>query len=151
MARIHAKRKGRHGSTRPFLKENPPWVALEAGEIEDLVVKMHGEGHLQSVIGARLRDLYGVPDVKLATGKAIRDILAAKKLLPGIPEDLSTLMRSAVGLQAHLRGHPKDVSNKRGLQLVESKIRRLSRYYKERGVLPADWDYSRTLAELQVK
>ncbi|HYU07016.1 MAG TPA: 30S ribosomal protein S15, partial [Thermoplasmata archaeon] len=42
-------------------------------------------------------------------------------------------------------------SNKRGLQLIESKIRRLSRYYKDRGVLPSDWDYSLKLAELQVK
>ncbi|TLZ65188.1 MAG: 30S ribosomal protein S15, partial [Methanobacteriota archaeon] len=42
-------------------------------------------------------------------------------------------------------------SNKRGLSLIESKIRRLSRYYREEGVLPADWDYSRTVAELQAK
>ena len=151
MARIHAKRKGRHGSTRPFLKENPSWVSVEAGEIVDFVAKMHGEGYTQAAIGTRLRDLYAVPNVKLATGKTIREILAEKKLAPQIPEDLGALMRRAVGLQAHLRIHPKDVSNKRGLQLVESKIRRLSRYYKEQGVLPADWDYSRKLAELQVK
>jgi len=151
MARIHAKRKGRHGSTRPFLKESPKWVPLEPGEIVDLVVQMHGEGSTQAVIGTRLRDLHGVPDVTLATGKSIREILAEKKVAPAIPEDLSALMRKAVALQVHLKIHPKDHSNHRGLQLAEAKIRRLARYYKENGVLPPEWDYSRQAAELQVK
>ncbi len=60
-------------------------------------------------------------------------------------------MRRALQVQGHLKEHGKDVSNKRGLQLIESKIRRLARYYKEKGILPADWDYSLKLAELQVK
>lgn len=151
MARIHAKRKGAHGSKRPFLKESPGWVPLEPDEIVDLVVKMHQEGYAQAAIGTRLRDLHAIPNVRLATGNSIREILAAKKLVPAIPDDLSALMKRAVGLQSHLKAHNTDFSNKRGLQLIESKIRRLSRYYKEHGVLPADWDYSRQLAELQVK
>src|SRR5881628_113355 len=34
---------------------------------------------------------------------------------------------------------------------IDARLRRLSRYYKSRGVLPSDWDYSLKLAELQVK
>ena len=60
-------------------------------------------------------------------------------------------MKRAVDLQVHVKANPQDLSNKRGLSLTESKIRRLSKYYKREGVLPADWDYSRSLAELQVK
>lgn len=151
MARLHAKRKGKSGSTRPFLKVNPPWVTTETAEIEETIARLHSEGLTTSAIGVRLRDAYGVPNVQLATGKSITDILRAKGAKFDLPEDLSGLMKRAVELQTHLKGHKKDLSNKRGLQLIESKIRRLSRYYKEEGVLPADWDYSIKLAELQVK
>ncbi|TLZ90824.1 MAG: 30S ribosomal protein S15, partial [Methanobacteriota archaeon] len=61
------------------------------------------------------------------------------------------LIRRAASLQTHLKEHGKDLSNKRGLQLIESKIRRLSRYYKDRGIIPVEWEYSLKLAELQVK
>ncbi|HEY7588916.1 MAG TPA: 30S ribosomal protein S15 [Thermoplasmata archaeon] len=151
MARLHARRKGKSGSTRPFLKTNPEWVAMEKGEIEDQILRLHQEGLSSAAIGVRLRDGYGVPNVRLATGKSIAQILKAKGVKSALPEDLSSLIKRAVSLQAHLKDHAKDLSNKRGLQLIESKIRRLSHYYKERGVLPADWDYSIRLAELQVK
>lgn len=151
MARLHAKRKGKSGSKRPFLKSNPAWAVSDAKEIEETVLRLHGEGLSTAEIGLRLRDGYGVPSVKLATGKGIMDILNAKGARIDLPEDLSALMRRAVQVQGHLREHRKDLSNRRGLQLIESKIRRLSRYYKERGVLPSDWDYSINVAELQVK
>ncbi len=151
MARLHAKRKGKSGSTRPFLKANPAWVTTEAAEIEETIVRLHSEGLTTAAIGLRLRDAYGVPNVRLATGKRITDILRAKGAKFDLPEDLSSMMKRAVELQGHLKEHKKDLSNKRGLQLIESKIRRLSRYYKEEGILPADWDYSIKLAELQVK
>jgi len=151
MARIHAKRKGQHGSTRPLLSKNPEWVPIEADEILEFVVKMHSEGYSAAAIGGRLRDLYGVPNVRLATGRSVGQILKAKGVTRDIPEDLRALMKRAVNLQVHVKGNPKDNSNHRGLQLIESKIRRLSRYYKNEGVLPADWDYSLKDAELQVK
>ncbi|HKZ98194.1 MAG TPA: 30S ribosomal protein S15 [Thermoplasmata archaeon] len=151
MARLHAKRKGKSGSTKPFLKANPEWVPLEAKEIEDTILRMHAEGFTAAAIGVRLRDSHGVPNVRLATGKGIMDILKARGVKIDIPQDLSSLMKRAVEVQSHLKRHAKDLSNKRGMQLIESKIRRLSRYYKEQGVLPQDWDYSLKLAELQVK
>lgn len=151
MARLHAKRKGKSGSTRPFLKANPAWVTMEKADIEETVLRLHQEGLSSAGIGVRLRDAYGVPNVRLATGKSVAQILASKNIKPAIPEDLASLIKRAASLQVHLQEHAKDLSNKRGLQLIESRIRRLSKYYKEEGVLPADWDYSAKMAELQVK
>ena len=151
MARLHAKRKGKSGSTRPFLKANPEWVAMEKADIEETILRLHQEGLSSAGIGLRLRDAYGVPNVRLATGMSVTQILAAKNVKPALPEDLADLIKRAASLQTHLQEHAKDLSNKRGLQLIESRIRRLSKYYKEEGVLPADWDYSAKLAELQVK
>ena len=61
------------------------------------------------------------------------------------------LMRKAVELQTHLKANPRDLSNKRGLQLIESKIRRLAGYYQASGVLPPTWDYSVKVQELAAK
>ena len=151
MARLHAHRKGKSGSTRPFLKANPEWVGMEKADVEDAIVRLHQEGLTAAAIGVRLRDGFGVPSVRLATGRSMSEILRSKGAKTAIPDDLSGLIKRATSLQTHIKEHRKDLSNKRGLQLIESKIRRLSRYYKERGVLPADWEYSLKLAELQVK
>ena len=151
MARLHAHRKGKSGSTRPFLKANPGWVGMEKAEVEDMIFRLHQEGLTAAAIGVRLRDGFGVPSVRLVTGESVQQILRSKGAKFALPEDLAGLIRRAASLQTHLKEHGKDLSNKRGLQLIEAKIRRLSRYYKDRGILPAEWDYSLKLAELQLK
>ena len=151
MARLHAHRKGKSGSTRPFLKTNPEWAAMEKAEIEEAILRLHQEGLSAAAIGVRLRDGYGVPSVRLATGQSVHEILRSKGAKFTVPEDLASLVKRASSLQTHIKEHRKDLSNRRGLQLIEAKIRRLARYYKERGVLPAEWEYSLKLADLQVK
>ena len=151
MARLHAHRRGKSGSTRPFLRANPEWVSVEKADLEETIFRLHQEGLSAAAIGIRLRDAFGVPSVRLATGRSLTQILRSKGAKFALPEDLSSLIRRAASLQTHLKDHRKDLSNRRGLQLIEAKIRRLSRYYKELGVIPSDWDYSLRLAELQVK
>ena len=151
MARMHARRKGKSCSKRPLITENPAWVTLSATEIEDIIVKMAKDGNNSAKIGLVLRDQFGVPDVKLATGKSITAIMKEKGVMSSLPEDLSNLMRRAIALNVHLKNNRGDVSNARGLQLIEARIRRLERYYKDNGVLPADWKYSINTAELMLK
>ena len=134
-----------------MVSENPAWVALSATEIEDLIAKLAKDGIVSAKIGLILRDQYGVPDVKLATGKTITKIMEEKNVMPSLPEDLSNLMRRAISLNGHLKENKGDISNKRGLNMIEAKIRRLERYYKRNGVLPADWKYSLKNAELMLK
>lgn len=141
MARMHSRAKGRSGSTKPVKKSVPAWVQYKPKEVELLVVKYAKEGKTASQIGVFLRDEYGIPDVKILTGKTISQILVDKKLLPDIPEDLMALIRKSVLLKKHLEENKKDISAKRGLQLTESKIRRLAKYFKGTGRLPADWKY----------
>ncbi len=151
MARMHARRKGTSCSKRPMLTENPAWVTISATEIEDIVVKMAKDGNVSAKIGLVLRDQYGVPDVKLATGKTVTQIMKEKGVSPALPEDLSNLMRRAIDLNVHLKENRGDASNRRGLLLIEARIRRLERYYKKNGVLPQDWKYSIDTAELMLK
>ncbi|HYS72018.1 MAG TPA: 30S ribosomal protein S15, partial [Thermoplasmata archaeon] len=136
MARMHARRKGRSGSKRPLVTKSPDWVPLEGDEIEETVARLAAQGKRSAEIGGVLRDQYAVPNVRLATGKTVTEIMRARGTKFSMPEDLADLMRKAVDLQSHLKLNLKDLSNLRGLQLIESKIRRLARYYQEEGVLP---------------
>src|SRR5437773_11739133 len=126
MGRTRAKRRAQHGPHRRYVPRTAGWMPVVAGGSTEIVVKLHGEGASKAAIGARLRDAYAVPNVRLATGKSVAQILTGKGLTREIPEDLSSLMKRAVDLQGHLKTHKADLSNKRGLQLIESKIRRLS-------------------------
>ncbi|MEM5833437.1 MAG: 30S ribosomal protein S15, partial [Candidatus Aenigmatarchaeota archaeon] len=57
----------------------------------------------------------------------------------------------AVRLREHLSIHKKDKSSQRGLILIESKIRRLEKYYKRVGKLPKDWKYDPETAKIIVQ
>lgn len=135
------KEKGRSHSTRPPKLVKPEWVRVRPEEVEELVISLYRKGYPPSMIGVILRDVYGIPLVKAVAGKKLTRILEERGLKPEIPEDLMNLIRRAVRVRRHLEEHPKDYHSKRGLQLIESKIHRLVRYYKRRGVLPPDWEY----------
>jgi len=58
-----------------------------------------------------------------------------------IPEDLVFLIRRSVQIRKHMEANNKDQTAKRGLQLTESKIKRLTKYYKKSGKLSSEWKY----------
>ena len=152
MARIHARRKGKSGSTPPYDRKNSPeWCPLKPREIEARVLELAKKHHSSSEIGLVLRDQYGVPNVKLATGKKISKILEENNLKSDVPEDLANLLRKALKIRKHLEGHRKDKQNLRNLQLTEAKIRRLTKYYHRREKLPGEWKYTPERAKLMFK
>jgi len=141
MARMHSRAKGKAGSKRPLKQTKPTWVRYKAKEIELLVGKIAKEGKGPDEIGVILRDSYGVPSVRAMTGKKIGTILAEKKMSPKIPQDLLALIKKSALERKHLEKNKHDESAKRGLQLTESKIKRLVKYYKRAGKLAPDWKY----------
>ncbi len=94
MARMHSRKRGKSGSTKPIIKDKPVWVKYSKKEIEQIIVKLGKEGLTSAKIGLKLRDIYGIPDVKTITGKKITKILKENNLLPEIPFDLMDLMKN---------------------------------------------------------
>jgi len=137
--RAHAR--GRSHSKRPISKRPPSWCTYTPDEVEALVVKLGRQMIPPSMIGVILRDQYGIPLVKNITGKTVTEILREHNLEPSLPEDLANLLKKAERLKKHLEVHKSDGSNKRALQLIESKIHKLAKYYKRIGRLPEDWSY----------
>lgn len=120
-------------------------------ELVTQAVQLAKAGRSAAQVGQVLRDGYGVPSVRTITGKRLTVLLGAQGVRPEIPEDLQALLKRVVHLQRHLRSHPSDLSNRRGLTLLESRIRRLARYYRQQRRIPESWRYSSAGAALQVE
>ncbi len=129
-------------------REKPEWVSMNPDDVVSLIVKMGKRGVPPSQIGMILRDVYGIPSVKQILGKKITEVLEEQGVAQKIPEDLLSLMKKAYKIRKHLETHRKDFHSKRGLQITESKIRRLVKYYKRTGKLPEDWRYDPSMLEM---
>jgi small subunit ribosomal protein S15 len=128
--------------------KSPTWSPMTGREVEQQVASLAREGKSSAQIGALMRDQFGVPLVKLATGKRVQKILADQNAAPRVPEEITNLLKRVVNLQDHLARAGKDLANRRALSLLEAKIRRLAKYYKREGKLPTDWKYSTETAKL---
>lgn len=140
MARTHARTKGKSGSQKP-VKVDVSKVTIKPKEIESIILKLAKDDTKPSKIGIILRDTYAVPNVKACIGKTINQVLEENNMKLNLPEDLYFLVDKAKKLTKHLENNTRDVHNKRGLQLIEAKIRRLSKYYIKNGKLPVGWSY----------
>ena len=148
MARTHAHTHGKSHSNRPTSKNAPSWTIADQ-EIVSKIVDFGKDGLTASEIGLRLRDEFAVPLVKPILGKTITEVLEENNITKTMPEDLERLVRKALGLQKHLNNHNSDKRNVKSLELIESKIHRLSRYYKKNSKIPQNWKYKSVIAKLE--
>lgn len=149
MARMHSRKKGKAGSKKPSVSAK--WVEYKDNEVERLVIKLRKDNLQSADIGRLLRDQYGIPSVRQATGKTVTKILEENDLLSQIPEDLINLLKKAVVIRDHLSKNKKDYTSKHGLELLESKIRRLVKYYVKTKKLPKGFTYEPERAKLLVE
>jgi small subunit ribosomal protein S15 len=147
---MHSRKKGKSGSEKP-LQKTTKWVDYKPKEVEDLVIKYAKQGIQSAKIGVILRDEYGIPSVKIATKKTVTQILKENDVYSKLPEDLFNLLKRVVELRVHLEKNKRDYQSYRGLELTESKIRRLARYYIKTGKLPKGWKYDPEQAKLLIR
>ena len=134
-------RRGKSRSRRPLSKRPPAWCKYSPEEVEAYVIKLTKEENPPSKIGVILRDQYGIPLVKPIVGKSITQIILDSGIEIPIPEDLNNLLHKALTLSRHLNRNKADVLNRRSLQLIAARIRRLAKYYRRNNNLPKDWKY----------
>ncbi|MCJ1306388.1 ribosomal 40S subunit protein S13 [Agyrium rufum] len=139
MGRLHSHGKGISSSAIPYSRTPPAWLKTTPEQVEEQICKLAKKGATPSQIGVQLRDAHGIAQVRVVTG-----------LAPDIPEDLYQLIKKAVAVRKHLEKNRKDKDSKFRLILIESRIHRLSRYYKTVGVLPPVWRYESATASTMV-
>lgn len=140
----------RQGSVAPIVDKAPEWVGMTAEQVVAKVQEMARDGMQPAKIGLVLRDAHGVPSVELVTGKKVGAIIAEANLAPSVPQELTNLINRAINLMDHLRTNRQDLHNRRGLEQIEARIRKLARYYKGEGMLAENWKYTRDQARLLV-
>jgi small subunit ribosomal protein S13e len=147
---MHAPGKGISQSALPYRRSVPQWLKLSTDEVKDQIYKLAKKGLTPSQIGVILRDSHGVAQVRFITGNKILRILKGKGMAPQLPEDVYYLIKKAVSIRKHLERNRKDKDAKFRLILVESRIHRLARYYKTKGVLPPTFKYESSTASTLV-
>merc|ERR1712200_167263 len=137
MGRMHAPGKGISSSAIPYRRSVPSWQKQSAEEIKDVIYKLAKKGYKPSLIGVHLRDTYGVGKSHYLTGSKILRVL-------------NFMIKRAVGMRKHLERNRKDKDGKFRLILIESRIHRLSRYYRAKGVVPPTFKYESATASALV-
>merc|ERR1712044_56241 len=150
MVRMHTPGKGISQSALPYRWSVPTWLKVTSEDVKEQIYKLAKKGLTPSQIGVILRDSHGVAQVRFVTGNKILRILKGKGLASEIPEDIYYLIKKAVSIRKHLERNRKDKDAKFRLILVESRIHRLARYYKTKGVLPPTWKYESSTASTLV-
>ncbi len=145
-----AKPKKNGNAKKKNTKSEAGLVNYEKEEVEKLIAKLAKDIDNSSEIGRALRDNYGIPDVK-AFGFTIGQALKKHGIQKEIPEDLYNLIKKAVIMHNHLQRNKKDSKNVHRLQLIESRVRKIGRYYVKVGKLPKGWKYNMEQAKLMVK
>jgi len=146
MGRLHSKGKGISSSAIPYSRTPPSWLKTTPEQVVDQICKLAKKGATPSQIGVILRDSHGIAQVKVVTGNRILRILKSHGLTPDIPEDLYKLIKKADVVRRHLERNRKDKDAKFRLVLIQSRVHRLSRYYKTVGVLPPTFKYEAATA-----
>jgi len=150
MGRMHSGGKGITKSALPYKRTPPSWLKTKAEDVEEHVCRLARKGLTPSQIGTVLRDSYGIAQVKSITGNKILRLLKKAGLASELPEDLYMLIKKAVAVRKHLDRNKKDKDSKFRLILIESRIHRLSRYYRLSKKLPGNWKYESATASAYV-
>ena len=129
----------------------PHWLNYKQEEVEQLILNKSQKGLTKSEIGTVLRDQYGIPSVKDLTKKSVSSILKSRGMTEPLPEDLIALYKKAVKLHMHVDKQKKDKHSIRSLVVLENRIKKLIKYYKQNKILPKDYTYSLESARLVVK
>lgn len=154
MAKMHSKKKGKSKSRKPVLDSSEFGKGtdkLSKDEIAELAVNYAKQGMSPALIGERLKREHGVDYVKQATGSRLVRVLESRGVKAEYPHDMLDLMTKAVRVRRHLAKNKQDTYSRIRLIRIESKLLRLTRYYRSRGVLPSRWKYDPQQAELIVK
>ncbi|TNJ27839.1 Ribosomal protein S13 [Giardia muris] len=141
MGRMYSKGKGISRSAPPYVRAPAPWNKHTPEDVCNHIVRLAKKGMPPAKIGLVLRDQYAIGQVRNITGSKIVHILKAHGLAPEIPEDLYNLIKRAVTIRKHLERNRRDKDSKFRLILVESRIHRLSRYYRQEKRLPPTFHY----------
>ncbi len=124
---------------------------LTKEKVEQIILDLAKQGKTASEIGIILRDQYGIYDVREVIGMKLKKFLKEKGVYSEIPEDLKALFKRYLIVEKHLSLHKKDKHSKRGLRIIESKIKRLINYYKEKGELDPKFRFNKEQIALYLK
>ncbi|KAM7454719.1 hypothetical protein BLSTO_04523 [Blastocystis sp. subtype 1] len=149
MGRMYGKGKGISASCLPYKRTAPSWLKTTSAEVEASVCRLAKKGLTPSQIGVLLRDQKGIGQVKAVTGSKILRILKKNGRGSGSFSPRGYVLPDQEGC-GHEKAPRAQQKAKFRLILIESRIHRLTRYYKRTEQLPPTWKYNSATASALV-
>lgn len=136
---MHCPGKGKSCSMKPFTTDVQTYMSQSIPELKKLIIHLANRGTPAAQIGTILRDEHGVGSCADILGMTLLAFLRENGVAPAIPDDLTALIEKSNRMRQHLTHNNKDSDAKYRITLINSRIHRLVRYYKEKAVLPGNW------------
>ncbi|VVB77433.1 30S ribosomal protein S15 [uncultured archaeon] len=149
MARLHTRKHGKSKSRKPLA--DAVKIDVDKSKVEEAILNYSKQGMNSAQIGQSVKTDLGAGYLKPVLGKRLSQFLIEKGIKKELPDDIMSLMQKAVGMRKHLAANKRDVYGRIRLMRVESKIWRLSKYYRNTGRLPVEWKYNPEQAALMIK
>merc|ERR1712126_227546 len=127
----------------------PTWLKLSSADVKEQIFKLAKRSYPISN-WCYSQGFTWCRSSSICNWKQNFEILKSKGLAPDLPEDIYYLIKKAVSIRKHLDRNRKDRDAKFRLILIESRIHRLGRYYKQKSVLPPNWKYESATASAMV-
>ncbi|KAF7702681.1 40S ribosomal protein S13 [Cucumispora dikerogammari] len=135
MARMYSKGHGKSKSSKPFSTAPPSHITLD--EVTNIVIDLSKKGKTGAEIGKILRDEHGVGKISSIADCTMLELLKKNNIAPEIPDDVKAIEKKCLAIYNHIKKEWNDKDARYRLKHKESRLHRLVRYYKTKGVLPA--------------
>jgi small subunit ribosomal protein S15 len=151
MAKMHTGGHGKSKSRKPKLEGSANADNSAMQDAKTLILGYAKQNMHPAMMGQVLKEKNNVPYIRQMFGKRLVEMLEQEGFKRELPVDMLDLIKKAVNMREHIAANHNDAHNRLRLIRIESKIWRLTKYYKRRKTLPADWKYEPEKAALLVK
>ncbi len=114
-------------------EEKPVWLKYTETDIDAIIVKLAKQGLTSEKIGLELRDIYGIPTVKIY-GKRIKQILKDNELYED--SNLLNLEKKQEIIKKHFDKNKQDKRAKLALTTTSARITKYKNYKKRKNANP---------------
>ena len=139
MARMHSDKKGKSASLGPLTTTVQTYMPKSIAEVKTEIIRLAHRGYTCASIGTILRDQYAVGCCEDILGMSLLVFMRENACAPAIPDDLNALVERANNIRQHLFLNNRDKDAKYRLNLINSRLHRLVRYYKQKSLIPGSW------------
>lgn len=130
---MYSNGHGKSKSSKPFSTAPPTHITQD--QVTEIIIDLSKKGKTGAEIGKILRDVHGVGHITNIADCTMLEFLKKNNIAPQIPDDVRAIEKKCLSIYNHIKKEWNDKTARYRLKHKESRLHRLVRYYKTKGVL----------------